>query len=701
MDSKKREGLFLEMALRAGGATAQEVFDTAGERGSTVTVEAFHNLGRRLVSRGMLSASRDPDGRTRYAAPVNGAERWLDEDEIQLMVDREDPLVSLAVLQETTRQMNDLPEEIWQELRLRLQSADARTVFRDAIKDYCDCLYDEVEHLQILRQDHAKEQDIATQDKKVGDLLQLLRQLARFGLGLSREAVLVPPSVKIAEQHVKLGALVREPFYDLATLEHELASRVEPGMFLKPAEAIVHDEMIIAAVDSSMRGGLLAREGEQADFSVGAFPQVAVTTAVAETNIRVKENGRSTPVFCRLPERPEDVQREGNKYTVSAKIFYPDITDAEYVHLTWNAMDLLEGRMCLKVLKPWEDPNAGFEVPAADVVMKDGAVAPQDRDFSHYRQRDSYGDVVRGLIRVNWDLVHHLRAGGQTLAGVVKNANLRVLAPVLNWYAFDLAQRGGSQITSWSKQRLNLISDQVLMTRLLTAGRGKAEPWVRSALIVRPFHATTNFAHSYSRTRTPKQEILEAAGRHQAEEYPERLSPEEAWMAGPLFKREGDPYVQLLENCWYAGFFLAPVPRLDTANNLPRFEFVIPHPTAPEAVFDWAGADTHCNRLLSALKGDGFTVAGEQSVFGSRFKIDILPAMIARVHDRVRMWSRVFGERMNEVVGYYLRRMTGNAMQRGITCRPWSRDEFEAFKQQMARERTLQEPGPTAVQEPE
>jgi len=64
IDSKWRQALFLEMASRDNGITAQEVHDEAARRGDTATVEAYLNLGRRLALRGRLNSSKD-DARTR------------------------------------------------------------------------------------------------------------------------------------------------------------------------------------------------------------------------------------------------------------------------------------------------------------------------------------------------------------------------------------------------------------------------------------------------------------------------------------------------------------------------------------------------------------------------------------------------------------------------------------------------------------
>src|SRR5439155_20524001 len=107
--------------------------------------------------------------------------------------------------------------------------------------------------------------------------------------------------------------------------------------------------------------------------------------------------------FIRRPERPEDTQRLDNRYTVMAKLLYPDMTDAQYMHAVWNAMDLVETRAVLRLLRRWSQ-KPGVEIAASDVVLRDGPVAPQDRDFNHYSATTSYGAIVREAIELNWDI---------------------------------------------------------------------------------------------------------------------------------------------------------------------------------------------------------------------------------------------------------------------------------------------------------
>src|SRR3954463_9220253 len=103
--SKRREELFIRMAKRAEGVTTQEIFDEGRKLGDAVTIEAYHNLGRRLVHRGVLLADKS-ERQTRYHLSSKGDDQWLDEDQIASIVNPDYPLIALAVVQESVRQLN-------------------------------------------------------------------------------------------------------------------------------------------------------------------------------------------------------------------------------------------------------------------------------------------------------------------------------------------------------------------------------------------------------------------------------------------------------------------------------------------------------------------------------------------------------------------------------------------------------------------
>ncbi|HVV00232.1 MAG TPA: hypothetical protein VHH88_02650, partial [Verrucomicrobiae bacterium] len=415
-------------------------------------------------------------------------------------------------------------------------------------------------------------------------------------------------------------------------------------------------------------------------------------TAVGQVNKSIKAGKNVSPAFMRLPEKPEDMQQSDNRHTIMAKFFYPDITDGEYIHSVWNAMDVLESKATLRMMRRWYTSKTNVEIRPADVVLRDGTVTPQERDFSHYIQQDSYGKISRDLIDVNWEVVKKCRDDDQTVAGVVKTANLRVLSPVINWFVCQLVGSGAdSQIQSWPLQAMNLVTDQILLSRLLTAGRKKGDQWSRTCVVVRPFHATTKFAERYSKTagQTPASAILRRA-RTTASPDDAQFERDDSWLRSAEFRGEKDPYVQMLQNCWYASIYLGCVPRLDLNNVLPRCEFILPVPTEETGAFAAKEIPAHLRRIIVALRTVKFDVSADHSMFQDLLKIDVLPSLLIRVHETVKIWAAELASRVNEYIGFYISRHVGAGARRGVRVRPWTANELKSFARQLQAERNLQ-----------
>lgn len=379
-------------------------------------------------------------------------------------------------------------------------------------------------------------------------------------------------------REIDADASARPVDFNRQMMEQEVAQRVADEPFVTGARpSYAGDRLLVAAVDGSTRGGVLSGAGEETDFYIGNSPVISINTAVALIDRRIQVGEDQFPAFLRLPEKPEDMQREANRYTVMTKLFYPDLSDSQFMHSVWNAMDALEARTALRVLSQWRTTKDNLEVRPADVVMRDGTASPQDRDFNHYKEQSRYGEIVRDMINTNWDIARKCQTDKQTVAGIVKQAYLRIFGPVLNWYASQSAARkDGGIVTAWPLQSMNLLPDQAVISRLLTAGRDQGETWERTCLVMRPFHSTDkNLARRYSRAKTPVQLIFS------------RRDDELKW-GGPEaefwrdFRGDGDAYMQMLNNVWYATCFVAAIPRLDADRTLPRIEVLVPARTYDE-----------------------------------------------------------------------------------------------------------------------
>lgn len=270
------------------------------------------------------------------------------------------------------------------------------------------------------------------------------------------------------------------------------------------------------------------------------------------------------------------------------------------------------------------------------------------------------------------------------MCGVVKDAQLGFYGPALNWFACRVANDPGSQLASWPLKTMDLLPDQLLVTRLLTAGRGKGSRWQRTCLVLRPFHAITRFALDYSTAEHPADIIIRTAN--------DRLTRGDAldrndaayWAT---FQGANDRYVRMLRGVQYGSAFVAAVPRLDGDNQLPRMEILVPTATIETGEDPWPFVLRGMERVVTALDQTGFDVAAEHNMFSTEPKLDVLPRLIIKAHDTVKIWAAELLGRVQEYVGYHLAQYMKGKRARGIQVRPFNRHELEALYTQLRTER--------------
>jgi hypothetical protein len=153
------------------------------------------------------------------------------------------------------------------------------------------------------------------------------------------------------------------------------------------------------------------------------------------------------------------------------------------------------------------------------------------------------------------------------------------------------------------------------------------------------------------------------------------------------FRGEGDAYIQMLRNVWYGSFFLGAVPRLDAERYLPRMELLVPASTAEDGVRPLRVANTHLGRLLDAVQQHGFEVSLEHSMFRDRSYVEVLPTLLIRVHETVKIWAQELMSRIQEYVGTVLSRYVRAKQIRNLRVRPFTRSELQLLLDELKSER--------------
>jgi hypothetical protein len=77
-------------------------------------------------------------------------------------------------------------------------------------------------------------------------------------------------------------------------------------------------------------------------------------------------------------------------------------------------------------------------------------------------------------------------------------------------------------------------------------------------------------------------------------------------------------------------------------------------------------------------------------MFGNKSKLDVLPALLIRVHDTVKHWAAELLSRVQEYVGFHLSRYVKGKRIRGVQVRPFTREELQMLHAQLRQERHVQ-----------
>ena len=116
----------------------------------------------------------------------------------------------------------------------------------------------------------------------------------------------------------------------------------------------------------------------------------------------------------------------------------------------------------------------------------------------------------------------------------------------------------------------------------------------------------------------------------------------------------------------------------------------VPARTAENETAPWPVATRHVQRLLAAIQAVGWDVAAEHTMFLKELKLDVLPRLLIKAHDTVKIWAAELLGRVQEYVGYQLARYTKTKRMRGIQVRPFTRAELEALYAELRKERERQ-----------
>ena len=262
-----------------------------------------------------------------------------------------------------------------------------------------------------------------------------------------------------------------------------------------------------------------------------------------------------------------------NHGMIISRPWYEDLTDSQFEHMKKASLDVVQFRVDERLITGMaraygETPggqNTGL-LPKPNILIRDGTVTPQEREFRHYCNQSSYGGVVREGIELSYNILRSVTdSENRIYAGAVKMTQLRTFSRILNWYIkrhIDL---------NWDLSKVSFVTDSIAVTRLLTSlPEVGEEEYYRTCAIVRPFSALDS---SLRFMRIKSGDWLDYFKKKQDEhdrEYRE-FGGTPSWLIGQDL--EDDAYVRMCMEADYAVFYFGK-PGGEPQISFPRFEFL-------------------------------------------------------------------------------------------------------------------------------
>lgn len=443
-----------------------------------------------------------------------------------------------------------------------------------------DMLKDEVEY---VKEDHADLQDPETAEpqhwKRAEQRLARLAKFVHGELGLSATVWHIPTMDDLLQ-----GKLMEPPVWD--AVRRELDLHVFGDRFIEAVP--VHAErpgvarMIVAGSDGSSHTGFVRGIPAPAYVEEEGRLMLTFNNSVAYVDLPEDYPQKIHFPFHGVPMTRSALEDPHNRGMIVSRPWYPDLTDSEFEHMKKAALDVVQFRVDERLVKGaarayGTSPARGESglLPKPNLLIRDGTVTPQEREFQHYNNPSAYGDIVREGIALSYSILKAVAdSDTRVFAGAVKSTQLRTFSRIINWYVKrGSRQRFGKPIDpTWDIARVSLVTDSVAVTRLLCTLLAIDGPrYYRTCILVRPFPAMVTAL--YRHRKKSREEWLEFFKDWQQRQISERTEHGGEKSFLEAVELADDAYVRMVQEADY-GLFYFGRPGGDPQITFPRFEFM-------------------------------------------------------------------------------------------------------------------------------
>jgi hypothetical protein len=652
------------------------------ERASLPT---YHRTVAKLVARGFLTADDShPDGVARYrVAPQVSSVTAISQADLNEALWEIGPTQALAYYVDVVEKFEASAESVLRRAAEGLMQEEPRALILRLLQD----------RAREIDEDIADLRDPETAED--GHRRRLSRKLTEFSrfvhgeLGLNPAVWRVPAIEEVEETSrtwVTPDGAHWEPVREELSL-HVFGERFIEFVDIAHADQLAAD-LVVAGSDGSSHVGQV-RGMPAAAYSDDERLLLTFNNSAGYVDIPQSYPERYPTPFHGVPATRATLEDPSHRGMIISRPWFEDLNDGEFEHMKKAALDVVQFRIDESLLSGSALPFGSHPMihspafPKPNLLVRDGAVAPQARELQNYANTTAYGEIVREGIRLSYRILGHVRdSDKRVFAGAVKSTQLRTFSRIVSWYIQRGSARHGQPAIdcNWQLERMGVISDSVAMTRLLNTlpALKKRTQFYRTAVVVRPFTAMVTQLNRVTSVPKPSDwpahfEKMIVDQRHRFEKH----GGERPYFLGRDVSE--DEYVRMCMYADYAMFYFGR-PGASPQLTFPRFEFLDAIRARPESE---RAARVHraVEIILAGIHRTKWSLDREHNMMTNRKLPKLVPFVVYQAHETCKVLGHKLASELQQAIAASLssiKAMRGLAVPK-IDIEPVSLQKFQKY----------------------
>lgn len=649
IDMPRREAAiirFLKNGENIGpdGATIRTIWESLhGSEwlGDNISLQAYHRIINKMVSRGKLIESGDGgDGSRRYTV----TEFLMPENALTLS-DIEENLWAMSASEALARYMDaldyfeDKQRDVLPKVAKALLDENPIDIILRMLKDKVDRLIETIEDYKDPETRHPSVENELI--RRYEELVTLVHSY----YGISSLIIDLGDINKIKSgQHIinpnwhRVASILQKRVFGDHILNYQ---DIKSGQCGGPVE---QKKIIIGGSDGSTHAGYVHIVPGAAFLEDAG--QLILTFNNSLGHVELPDSmasGFDFP-YHGVPMTRAALEDPTNRGMILARPWYPNMDDSVYEHMKKSALDVVQFRVDERILLGTaralgndRTKGAGKLLPRPHVHFRDGTVVPQEREFNHYCRLDEYGEMVREGIALSYSILRTIKDSYHVIfAGTVKSSQLKAFSAMLNWYiSRGSARRLGTPIDPfWDISRAGFINDNYAMTKLLTALGNLPNKCLYTFAILRPY---PQLLTQFYREKVDDGNWVERFQKIKEN----RMKDRDQWGGSNDYLSQvdvdDDSFVRMCKEADYVMFYIGHSGG-NPAPGLPRYEFL-------DSLRNLATlkAKSRVNEkiatIIEAVSITGISLDADHNIMTNKKIIRLVPKVVYDAHEKCKEWG--------------------------------------------------------------